>query len=404
MELDLLRYSLRGIAAYKHLTDQPVMKLVLSMLDALNTGRGEDAVECYTRLFYTLHVEGYQDLSDWIYCALRFQDSPYANMVEQGREDTVLIKAARRDIAALAELANLDCNSVIKQIATCVSEEFISVLDGLPRWNGPTQFDFEGLTQFYQTNGAGIFAQYVAFLWESGELWPVDSPDSHGPDEMMGYERQRKQVIANTRSLLNGNLVNNILLYGDSGTGKSATVKSLLSLPGFENLRLIEVQKEELSEIPNLIRTLAHRRRKFILFIDDLAFDQDDATYSVLKTILEGGLERRPENVAIYATSNRRHLVRQTFSDRTGDEVDISETIQEKTSLAERFGLRIPYLAMSKSEYLNMVERMANYYNIIMEREQLHAEAVKWEMHHPGRTPRVVRQFIANLYLHREDK
>ena len=133
--------------------------------------------------------------------------------------------------------------------------------------------------------------------------------------------------------------------------------------------------------------------------MDDLAFDQDDRTYSALKTILEGGLERRPANVAIYATSNRRHLVRQTFSDRAGDEVDASETIQEKTSLAERFGLRIPYLAMSKAEYLDMVDRMAEYHGIQMDRETLHAEAVKWEMHHPGRTPRVVRQFIASLHL-----
>ena len=174
-------------------------------------------------------------------------------------------------------------------------------------------------------------------------------------------------------------------------------MKSLLSIPGFEDLRLIEVQKEEVSTLPDLIRTLGGRRRKFILFIDDLAFDQDDRTYSVLKTILEGGLERRPANVAIYATSNRRHLVRQTFSDRAGDEVDASETIQEKTSLAERFGLRIPYLAMGKKEYLEMVDRMAAYYGVEMEQETPHAEAVKWEMHHPGRTPRVVRQFIASL-------
>ena len=168
--------------------------------------------------------------------------------------------------------------------------------------------------------------------------------------------------------------------------------KEVLQMPN-----LIEVQKEEVSTLPDLIRMLGGRRRKFILFIDDLAFDQDDRTYSVLKTILEGGLERRPANVAIYATSNRRHLVRQTFSDRAGDEVDASETIQEKTSLAERFGLRIPYLAMGKKEYLEMVDRMAEYYGINMEREALHAEAVKWEMHHPGRTPRVVRQFIASL-------
>jgi predicted AAA+ superfamily ATPase len=142
---------------------------------------------------------------------------------------------------------------------------------------------------------------------------------------------------------------------------------------------------------------LTGRRQKFILFIDDLTFDKDDRTYSALKTILEGGLEKRPANVAVYATSNRRHLVRQTFSDRAGDEVDLSETIQEKTSLAERFGLRIPYLSMTRAEFLDMVEKLAELFGITMEREQLRAEASRWVLRHPGRTPRTARQFITSL-------
>ena len=139
---------------------------------------------------------------------------------------------------------------------------------------------------------------------------------------MLGYARQREQVIANTRAFLEGSRVNDVLLYGDSGTGKSATVKTLLSVPGFQRLRLIEVEKEACGTWPSSSGAWRGLPQKFILFIDDLAFDQDDRTYSAVKTILEGGLERRPDNVAIYATSNRRLLVRQTFSDRAGDEVD----------------------------------------------------------------------------------
>ena len=176
-------------------------------------------------------------------------------------------------------------------------------------------------------------------------------------------------------------------------------MKNLLTLPGFEARRLIEVQKEGLADLPRLIRTLGGRRLKFILFIDDLAFDQDDKTYSALKTILEGGLERRPANVAVYATSNRRRLVRQTFSDRAGDEVDASETIQEKTSLSDRFGLRIPYLALNQAEFLELVEGMAEQAGIALDRDSLRAEAVKWEMRNPGRTPRTAKQFIASLSL-----
>ena len=212
-------------------------------------------------------------------------------------------------------------------------------------------------------------------------------------------ELQRGQVVANTQAMLEGHLVNNVLLFGDGGTGKSATVKSMLFRPGFGDLRLIEVQKEGLAQMPRLIRSLAGRRQKFILFIDDLAFDQDDNTYSIMKTILEGGLERRPANVAIYATSNRRHLVRQSFSDRAGDEVDAFETISEKTALAERFGLRIPYLTMSKADYLALVDHLAARAGVAMSAELLHAQAMTWEIRHAGRTPRTAQQFIASLSL-----
>jgi hypothetical protein len=171
----------------------------------------------------------------------------------------------------------------------------------------------------------------------------------------------------------------------------------MLYIPGFEALRLIEVQKNCLHGLPQLIRSLAGRKQKFILFIDDLAFDQDDNTYSALKTILEGGLERRPVNVAIYATSNRRHLVRQTFAERAGDEVDTFETISEKTALAERFGLRIPYLTMNKPDYLALVDHLARLAGVSMEKDVLHAQAMTWEIRHAGRTPRTARQFIASL-------
>ena len=223
--------------------------------------------------------------------------------------------------------------------------------------------------------------------------------DCPRPEELMGYELQRGQVVANTQAMLEGHLVNNVLLFGDGGTGKSATVKSMLFRPGFGDLRLIEVQKEGLAQMPRLIRSLAGRRQKFILFIDDLAFDQDDNTYSIMKTILEGGLERRPANVAIYATSNRRHLVRQSFSDRAGDEVDAFETISEKTALAERFGLRIPYLTMSKADYLALVDHLAARAGVAMSAELLHAQAMTWEIRHAGRTPRTAQQFIASLSL-----
>ena len=394
MTTESLGRALRYTAAYRPLLDTPQLKGLLRLLERLEAGDGAGAAEEYAQVFYLLRQEGCQGFGDWFYGQLRDGSFPYARLLEREESDPELERAAEREINLFQALSQLDCGELLSRIAQTVPEAA-----ELPRWTAGCPFTFASLTEFYRTHGSGLLSRSRAFLWEDGELYPVEDPDCPGPDEMLGYELQRNQVIANTRAMLEGKAVNNVLLYGDSGTGKSATVKNLLSQPGFDQLRLIEVQKEGLADMPRLIRTLRGRRLKFILFIDDLAFDQDDTTYSVMKTILEGGLEKRPANVAIYATSNRRHLVRQTFSDRAGDEVDASETIQEKTSLAERFGLRIPYLALNQGDYLNLVERMAALYGVEVDQQELRTGALRWEMRHPGRTPRTAKQFIASLHL-----
>lgn len=397
MNLILLRAQLRGLSAFRSLLDTPMLKDALQLLDAAARRDGEGALAAYDQMFYRLKAEGYSGLGTWLWDTLRYTETPYGDLAGSGRSDPELEEAARRDVDALLQLARLRAEDIRVALKPILTEEYVSVLDNLPAWETGAPFTFEELAAFYQENGAGLYAKYRAFLWEEGRLVPVADPDCPHPVELLGYDQQRKQVLDNTRLLVEGKPSNNVLLFGDGGTGKSATVKSMLYLPGMENLRLIEIQKENLVGMPRLIRSLAGRRQSFILFIDDLAFDQDDKTYSSLKTILEGGLEKRPLNVAIYATSNRRHLVRQTFSDRAGDEVDAFETISEKTALAERFGLRIPYMTMSKSEYLALIDHLAGLYHVEMNREVLHAKAMEWEIRHAGRTPRVARQFIASL-------
>ncbi len=397
MNLILLRAQLRGLSAFRSLLDTPMLKDALQLLDAAARRDGEGALAAYDQMFYHLKAEGYSGLGTWMWDTLRYTETPYGDLAGSGRSDSELEGAARRDVDALLQLARLGAEDIRVALKPILTEEYVSVLDNLPAWETGVPFTFEELSAFYRENGAGLYAKYRAFLWEEGQLVPVADPDCPHPVELLGYDQQRKQVLDNTRLLVEGKPSNNVLLFGDGGTGKSATVKSMLYLPGMENLRLIEIQKENLVGMPRLIRSLAGRRQSFILFIDDLAFDQDDKTYSSLKTILEGGLEKRPLNVAIYATSNRRHLVRQTFSDRAGDEVDAFETISEKTALAERFGLRIPYMTMSKSEYLALIDHLAGLYHVEMNREVLHAKAMEWEIRHAGRTPRVARQFIASL-------
>ena len=347
MDLMSVRASLMCLTAYRPLLDTPVMERVMELLKAIKKEKGEDALEAYTGLFYTLRDAGYDSIGGWLWERLRFDESPYARLAEQGEGDPVLEQAARRDVEALSALAALEPGVLPEAIAGLLKDDLAPCARALPRLGSAVPFTFDSLTTFYQENGSGLFAHYRAFLWEEGKLIPVADPDCPKPEDLLGYELQRDQVEANTRKMFSGHQANNVLLFGDGGTGKSATVKSMLYLPGMEDLRLIEIEKENITGLPSLIRSLNGKRHKFILFIDDLAFDQDDKTYSSMKTILEGSLEKRPVNVAIYATSNRRHLVRQTFTDRAGDEVDTFETISEKTALAERFGLRISYLTMN---------------------------------------------------------
>ena len=397
MELNALRAALRGISAYRDVTNTAVLSGIWMLLDALNQKNGEEALELYVSRFHVLRSDGYEGLGDWLWDWLRYTETPYSRLIDQGKSDPALENAARRDIDTLVLLAQTDCDRFIDAMKPLLGDEYAPLLAGLPRWRAATPFDFDSLTQFYREHGAGEFARYRAFLWEDGGLVPVADPDCPRPEDLLGYEHQRSMVEQNTRLMMAGRQANNVLLFGDGGTGKSATVKSMLCLPGMEDLRLIEVEKENLTGMPQLIRSLAGRRQKFILFIDDLAFDQDDKTYSALKTILEGTLEKRPVNVCICATSNRRHLVRQTFADRAGDEVDTFETISEKTALAERFGLRIPYLTMNKTDYLALVDHLAAQAGLDIPADRLHAQAMTWEIRHAGRTPRVARQFVASL-------
>lgn len=385
MELLTLAHRLSSLTVYRELLAEPPLAAALSLVQSLAEKDSVTALSSYADLLSHLYRSHHAGLGSWLSEYLLYSDAPYPAAVSLGTVSPSLESAASRDVESLTALAEFDFLPHLPQDAA------------LPPLDLTPLLSFSQLTDHYRLHGSGQFARYRAFLWENGSLLPVERPDIPDPAHLLGYRRQREQVETNTRSLLAGNLVNNVLLFGDCGTGKSATVKSLLALPNAEDLRLIEIEKNSVAQLPRLIRSLAPLRQKFILFLDDLAFDEDDMTYSVLKTILEGGLESRPANVVIYATSNRRHLVRQTFSARAGDEVDREETIQEKTALADRFGLRIPYLGLTKSEYLELVSHLAAQASLTLTSEELTSQALRWDVRHPGRSPRTAHQFIASL-------
>lgn len=390
MHVQEMYRRLTGLVVFRRLLQDPVVAACGEMLSARVRGDSGD----FSAACAGFEAALFQSSDSWS-CYLRETVLESENVCIRGQavgRSSVLQESLRRELAFFDQLSQLQLEDLTAGLRE--PPEF------LVGWVvSPTDITREYLRRMEEVGvkGYGIFARYHVFTVEEGKLAPVKHPDPQRLEELPGYEREREKVIANTRALLEGRRVNDVLLYGDSGTGKSATVKCLLSVPDFGNLRLIEVQKEGLRDMPALIRSLRGRQQKFILFIDDLAFDQDDNTYSVVKTILEGGLEKRPDNVAIYATSNRRLLVRQTFSDRAGDEVDIRETIAEKTALSDRFGLRIPYLALNKAEFLELIEQLADQAGVSMDRGELMREAVKWDMKFPGRTPRGARQFIASL-------
>lgn len=271
----------------------------------------------------------------------------------------------------------------------------------LPRWEVTPDADFHAAYQARRAavgqKGYGIFARHHVFTLEDGHLVPVRYPDPQRLSELPGYEREREKVIANTRALLEGKPTNNVLLYGDAGTGKSSTVKAIANEFAPDGLRLIEVKKNQLYQIPALMDDLAKNPLKFILFIDDLSFAANDDNFAALKAILEGSVGGRSHNVVVYATSNRRHLVKESMSDRSGDDLHASDTRQELMSLAARFGLTVTFQQPDKERFDAILLELARQYGVQMPSDQLFIKGSAFALRAGGRSPRVAKQFIEML-------
>ena len=386
---------LRAVAAYRDLLSLPPVRSLQALVEQLAQDMPDGAalISDYADTFYQLQLAGHDSLGSYLWEHLRYDETPYGDAAARGTANASLTAAARRDLETFGALAALDGAEWKRAVAAAAGEEAAALL---PEWRGDDTLSFEGLTAEYEKNGAGEFARYKAFAWANHTLLPVPDPDLE-EHELIGYEEERKEVQDNTRALLAGHSVNNMLLYGAAGTGKSATVKGLLKVPDFGDLRIIQMDKQQLEDIPALMRRLAGLRQKFILFIDDLSFETADVGYSVLKTVLEGSIEKRPANVVIYATSNRRHLMRETFSERGDDEINIRESIEERTALSERFGIRVLFRGLNKNQYLDMVQALAKQVGIEKEAEELNQLALQWEREHASRTPRSAQQFIKYL-------
>ncbi len=293
--------------------------------------------------------------------------------------------------------SELQTLQLLSMVTSAQVRELINYDSFLPTWrNSAVDFasTYQKRVEQVSHYGYGIFAKYHMFMIRESAVTPVQHPDTIQLSQLIGYESQRKVVIDNTLALLHNKPAQNILLYGDAGTGKSSTVKAVVNRYKEDGLRLIEIEKKQLRDIPSVIDALSQNPLKFILFIDDLSFSDNDDDFSALKAILEGSVSARTSNIVIYATSNRRHMIKENFADRRGNELHENDTIQELISLSERFGLTVSFMKPGRDEYLEIVKGLAAQHRLSMPEDRLILEAEQFALHHSGRSARTAKQFI----------
>ncbi len=265
---------------------------------------------------------------------------------------------------------------------------------------------FDCVTGFYRDYGVGMFGLNKAFRIRQGEngdvaFCAINNMDTVTLDDLVGYELQKKKLVDNTLAFVQGRKANNVLLFGDSGTGKSTSIKAIVNEFYDRGLRMIEIYKHQFKDLSAVIARIKNRNYKFIIYMDDLSFEEFEVEYKFLKAVIEGGVETKPDNILIYATSNRRHLIKENWSDRSDMEhengMHRSDTMEEKLSLVSRFGVTINYAKPSQKEYFHIVTELAHRCGIEMSDEELKAEANKWELSHGGISGRTAQQFINYL-------
>ena len=273
-------------------------------------------------------------------------------------------------------------------------------LDGSPEEMKAT------LTEFYKEYGVGKFGLHKAFRVvrdeQGAQIVPIRNIAHVHLDDLVGYEIPKRKLIDNTEAFVEGRRANNCLLFGDAGTGKSSSIKAIANQYYDKGLRIIEIYKSQFQYLNDVIAQIKNRNYKFIIYMDDLSFEDFEIEYKYLKAVIEGGLEKKPENVLIYATSNRRHLIKESFADKEGrrDQLHSSDTVQEKLSLASRFGVTIFFCAPDKNQFQEIVRTLAQRYGVAMPQEELLLEANKWELAHGGLSGRTAQQFVDDVLGH----
>ena len=388
MDLHYMDQRLRGLVIFRELLMDPAIAGFEAVLAMADEDDG-DAFATACAEFESCLFESTESWTDYLCNAVLQSENVCVRRKAHGELSPVLADSLQRELALLNELAGLTLEEILAGMENAP--------DFFAAWTThPCDLPGEYARRMNEVSvkGYGMFARYHVFVVEDGQLVPVKHPDPQRLSELPGYEKEREKVIANTEALLEGRPANNVLLYGDAGTGKSSAIKAIANEYAPRGLRLVEVKKNQLFQIPDLMDQLASNPLKFILFIDDLSFTTNDDNFAALKAILEGSVGGRAGNIAVYATSNRRHLIKETLEDRSGSDIHESDTRQELMSLAARFGLTVTFGQPDKSRFVQIVSDLAAQYGVGEDPEKLIIKAEAFAIRAGGRSPRVAKQFI----------
>ncbi|MDN5697934.1 MAG: ATP-binding protein [Rubrobacter sp.] len=413
----------QGLSLLRGVLDSSPVREMLSLLDALSSDKPDSSeIAAATGELWSCLASEPEDeplLKDaWRAALIRSlleDENPWSLAAERGEKPSFALREqASRELAVLHGLFRLGSSDLLAAVHAAAPD-----LEGM--WSGwdfgaepkdhstPRQEMARRLVEaggwdeclaeieaHFAAHGAGIFGRFRAFRWREGAIEPVREPDPVSLAELGGHEQEREPLLLNTERFIVGLPARHVLVYGQPGTGKSANVKAVLAHYAGEGLRAVEISREDLEELPDMLAALRGRSVKCVVFVDDLSFEEEETGYKALKALLEGSLEAPPENVLLYATSNRRNLIRESFTERDED-VHPQETAREKLSLAERFGLRLTFLAPDQKQYLAMVENLADRRGLSLPREELRERALAWERRMSARSGRVARQFVDEL-------
>lgn len=389
-KLDNLHCGLETLAVFRSVLDDKALGILRELLeesaedDHFNIGK-------YSRFVSEIYKHN-DNFSEYLLKAVLENENFYIKGKAQGMKfDPCIEEAVLNELAFLQELSRLTPDEA--------SYGYYRIYP-LPRWN-TSEIDFTAeykkRIENINRSGYGKFAADSMFMVRNGDIVPVKHPDKQRLSELYGYESERKAVIENTIALLEGKTAQNVLLYGDAGTGKSSTVKAIVNEYAEKGLRLIEITKEQLRDIPRIIESISENPLKFIIFIDDLSFTPGEDCFGSLKAALEGSVSARSGNTAIYATSNRRHLIKESFSERSGDDIHRNDSMQETLSLSARFGLRVNFSRPDKNLYIVIAAELAAESGIDMPPEDLALKAEQFALQGSGRSPRTAKQFVNQL-------